>query len=252
VNKNFPPSTYKLTQLRNKGIVNNSPRAIGALCAGIVVVSVTFIIWVYCAKVSIKPGLQCLAMEKNTSICIKMALKPLLVIWFMLGVVPLVFGGISAILLSLYQTGIHITVKTISFQLERLNPSSWITQFFRQVFAGLVNFFLVIVFSTVLYLVLWSKVKDVSNGWFYKPWVVVWLGSTVCFVILLIIALADLLVSNFLFQRKYGMTTEELRKEYRDNNGDPALKARRELEYHAFLSKTIEERVKNSRVIIIS
>jgi len=252
MNKPFPPSSYKLEQLRKKGIVNTSPRAIGALSTGIVILSVTYLVWLYHPNLSFKPSLQCLAKSKPTPICAKTAFTPLLFIWLMLGVVPLVLGGIIGTMLNLYQTGIFVTAKTIALQLERLNPSSWITQFFRQAFTGLVNFFLVVVFSIVLYSVLWSMVIGVANGWFYKPWTVVWLGSSVCFVILLIVAFTDFFVSKFLFQRKHGMTVEELRREYRDNNGDPASKARRELEYHAFLSRTIEERVKNSKVIIIS
>lgn len=66
-----------------------------------------------------------------------------------------------------------------------------------------------------------------------------------------VIASVTYAISSWRFYRQNRMSAQELRDEYREDEGDPHTKSQRKLEHRTLLFSEVEKRVKRSNVVIV-
>lgn len=75
------------------------------------------------------------------------------------------------------------------------------------------------------------------------------IGSTVAF---LIFGMMDLLKTHRQYKQKHTMSLDELRRENKEDEGNPEFRTRRKMLHRALISQDLVQRVRNSKVIIVS
>jgi flagellar biosynthesis protein FlhB len=68
----------------------------------------------------------------------------------------------------------------------------------------------------------------------------------------LLLGAVDLVVTRRAWHRRLRMTKDEVRREHRESEGDPQLKAARERAYHDMLAQATIQNVKNASVVVIN
>ena len=70
-------------------------------------------------------------------------------------------------------------------------------------------------------------------------------------VVLILWGIADFGLKRRVFYRELSMSYDELKREVRDQEGDPHLKSARFAEHQSFLQQDLVARVRKSKVIIV-
>lgn len=170
--------------------------------------------------------------------------------------------GLCAILsaiVSLVQTRGALANKMIGFKAESLNPftgamkiCSELKSLPKFLFGMPVLIFLVVLLAFFFSLqraaalfsgndIIWKTSRELIFG---PLWIVAGF--------MLLFGIAEFLLTCKKFSRDYGMTFEELKEEYKDEYGDPHLKAERKSAYEELMLHDLEKRIKNSRVIVVA
>jgi type III secretion protein U len=71
-------------------------------------------------------------------------------------------------------------------------------------------------------------------------------------VVGLLLAAADVVVTRASWKKKLMMTKEEVKREHKESEGDPAQKAARERAHHELLASATVGNVKNASVVIVN
>jgi flagellar biosynthesis protein FlhB len=66
------------------------------------------------------------------------------------------------------------------------------------------------------------------------------------------LALVDLLITRTSWKKKLMMTKEEIKREHKESEGDPQMKAARERAHHELLASAAVGNVKNASVVIVN
>ncbi|MBT2375458.1 type III secretion system export apparatus subunit SctU [Pseudomonas fluorescens] len=134
------------------------------------------------------------------------------------------------------QFGILFAPQTLAQGLQRFNPVNQVKQMFssRQLVNLLSNLCKAIVIALVLYLILSPRLGSLINAAntdLHTYWVVLAELLTsltrVCVGVLLVISVADWALQKFFFIKQQRMSIEDVRKEYKDVEGDPHMRSYR-------------------------
>lgn len=150
---------------------------------------------------------------------------------------PVVGASVAAALLSLApQTGLQATMKPVEPKFDKVSPATG----FKRIFSikSLLDVLKMIVKALVLGLVVWKTIEwllPLVASSLYLPvaalgtvmWNVVLRFLDVAVVVYLIIAAADYAIQKWQFIKQNKMTKDEVKRERKDQDGDPMVKRER-------------------------
>ena len=172
-------------------------------------------------------------------------------------VVGLVMG--VAFLSILAQTGVLFAVKAAMPKLENLDPKKWFQKVFsmKNLFELVKNLIKVGVLGSVVYILL----RDYLPVLFGMPqrgigamWTV--LGSAVSDLVLFsagafcVIAALDYLYQRYKYNQNHMMSKDEVKREYKESEGDPHIKSKRKQLHKEMLAQNSLDNVRKAKVLV--
>jgi len=175
-------------------------------------------------------------------------------------VAPLV-GLVMAVALvaNLGQVGILFAFKGAMPKLENISPSKW----FQKVFSmkNLVEFLKNIIKVTVLGVTVWVVMRDhlptlfaIQRGTIWTLWEV--LGLALKDLLLMaagvfcVIAAVDYLFQKWQYAKNHMMSKDEVKREYKEMEGDPQVKGKRKQLHQEMLSQNALGNVRKAKVLV--
>jgi type III secretion protein U len=177
-------------------------------------------------------------------------------------VLPLVLIQIvMAVLGSIVQFGVLFSAHPIKPDINKINPVTNAGQIFsvKTLLETLLSTMKITVIGTVLYLVVRSHMRDILHDPAMcdiackKQLLQELMQQLFLFILPLLLALAvlDYLVQKQHFLKQQRMSKEELKREFKDLEGDPLIKGARRQTARELSSQDIADRIKRSRVLVL-
>jgi flagellar biosynthesis protein FlhB len=172
----------------------------------------------------------------------------------------LLAAGIAGALAHTVQTGGVVAGKRLSPDLARLDPFAGLRQLFSpsRLFAVARAFVAAAAVAWLTMHVLGDHLVDLARTTGRASWVAVvvgdlsrWLAWRAALVGLAL-GVLDLLFTRQAWRRKLRMSKEEVKREHRDTEGDPQMKAARERAYHDLLAQAAAANVRGASVVVVN
>ncbi len=194
------------------------------------------------------------ALDKALSVMLKVAMY-----WVILPVV--VIQMVMAVIGSIVQFGVLFSAHPIKPDINKLNPVKKAGQIFslKTLLETILSMMKIIVIAFVLYLVIRSGLKDiihdptVCNVQCLKGLFQSLVEGLILYILplLLVLATIDYLIQRQHFLKEQMMSKEELKREFKDMEGDPLIKGARRATARELSSQDISDRIKRSRILVI-
>lgn len=256
--KSEKPSAQKLKKARNQGQVPKSTEVITLTC---LLGSIALIYSFSPKALGIVDFLQRI-WQKNPNFLhldqfLLSSLKESFWLFFKL-TAPLASTALFLVILGhILQFGFLFTSETLKFDLNKINPINGLKKLVGKeklfnLLKSLLKFFFLtwIIFDTVkssLYII-----KDISiNNIIHVFSAVLYKLLIRIFIFFIILAIFDYFWQKFSFNRSLKMTKHELKKEYKDQEGDPKLKSERKALYEDMMEEAMNS-FDNASVLIIN
>ena len=187
-----------------------------------------------------------------------LVIETLIVIAKMAG--PILFAALAAgYLANVVQIGFLFTTEPLKFDFKRLNPVSGFQRIFsKRAIAELMKSLMKIFLVGIIGLMLLNKqlpgfivLMDMPVNTSLK-----FIGSsiyTVCWrviAILFVLAIADYVYQHYEYEQSLKMTKQEIKEEYKSNEGDPLLKAKIKEKQRQWATKRMMQEVPKATVVI--
>ncbi len=185
---------------------------------------------------------------------------PLILRCSMLLVLPLVVLVMSAAFIGIIsQTGFIFAFKAAMPKLENLNPKKWFQKVFslKNLFELTKNIIKVGVLSFVVYTVMNKYLPmlfRIPGSGIGSMWILLgkavrdlllYAGGTFC-----IIAALDYLYQRYKYNSEHMMTKEEVKREYKESEGDPNIKSKRKQLHREMLAQNTLDNVRKAKVLV--
>ncbi|MCB0331848.1 MAG: EscU/YscU/HrcU family type III secretion system export apparatus switch protein [Bdellovibrionales bacterium] len=252
--KPHEPSPKRLRQARKDGEVVKSP-ILSSSCS-LFCVALTFLTLIPLFWRKNEILLQWLLTHGFTDpeLAVRKMTTPLLIFL----VVPLLVAALGGVLVEGLQVGFSVEFSSIRMKLSRLNPAQGVMRSLSGVKKSWIEGLKLLVLGVLtLWLPLWflSFLPEV----FYAPSsVTVGLFRSnvlrfLCFqiVALLLLGIFEYGVNRKEFMKRHSMSHDEVRREYKEDEGDPQMKALRKSLHEQALMADLTERIRHSKVIIV-
>ena len=178
-------------------------------------------------------------------------------IWVVFPVVFLVMG--MALIGNLAQVGFLFSMKAALPKLENLNPSKWFKKVFsvKNAIELLKNILKVAVISYAVYAVLSEYITvffKIQTGTVYNLWHVI--ASAVKELLIFssgafcIIAALDYLFQKWQYSKQHMMTKDEVKREYKEMEGDPYIKGKRKQLHQELIAQNSMGNVRKAKVLV--
>lgn len=179
---------------------------------------------------------------------------------FLMAVVPVLLACfLPGAIISLLQSRFRLATEAVKIDFSHLNPISGFKKIFSmRSLKELVKAFLyLLVFGTsaALFFILWRQeifmlYRTTINGMIGQ-----WAHLCITFIIVflavaLLILLIDTVTEFFLFMKDLKMEKQEVKKEHKDNDGDPHIKSARRGLHQELLSEEVKSNVRDSNFIM--
>lgn len=179
---------------------------------------------------------------------------------FLWAVVPVLLACfLPGAIISLLQSRFHLATEAVKIDFSRLNPISGIKKIFsmRSLKEFVKAFFYLLVFGTsaLLFFVFWRQeifmlYRTTING-MINQWAHLCIVFIVVFLaVALLVLIIDTLTEFFLFIKDLKMEKQEVKKEYKDNEGDPHIKNARRGLHQELLSEEVKSTVRDSTFVM--
>ncbi len=193
------------------------------------------------------------AMAKCASAVIDVAVT------IVLPVVGIVMTAALAVLLM--QTGFLFAPKAATPKLENLSPTKWFKKVFsmKNLFELVKNLLKVAVLGTIVWKVLEKYIPilfNVPKGGVSAMWSV--LGQAVGELLLMsagafgVIAALDYLYQKYKWTKDHMMSMDEVKREYKDSEGDPTVKGQRKQLYREIMNQNAAENTRKAKVLVVN
>lgn len=164
-----------------------------------------------------------------------------------------------ALCANLAQVGVLFSFEAIIPKIENLNPKKW----FQKVFSlkNAVEFLKNIIKITVLGLTSWyifmkhlPTLFRIPSGTVEHIWTI--LGTVIldliltCASVFCVIAAVDWLFQRWQFTKQHMMSKDEVKREYKESEGDPMIKGKRKQLHQELLAQGKMDKVRKSKVLI--
>ncbi len=172
-------------------------------------------------------------------------------------VVGLVMG--VALLANLAQVGVLFAFKAAMPKMDNLSPGKWFNKIFS--LKNLVEFIKNIIKVTVLGVTVWIVMEDhlptlfaIQNGSIWNLWDTIGLAVKDLLLmaagIFCVIAAADYLFQKWQYNKNHMMTKDEVKREYKEMEGDPHIKGKRKQLHQELLSQNSLDNVRKAKVLV--
>jgi len=174
---------------------------------------------------------------------------------------PLVAAvGVTAAIAQAVQTGAVMAPGRLAPSLARLDPLAGAKRLFsgNRLLSVARAFVASLVIGWVAYDVLRAHAVDWARIAGRPPWIAVVVSDAAGALVRraawvgLLLAVIDVLVTRRAWLRRLRMTKDEVRREHRESEGDPQVKAARERAYHEMLAQATIANVKNATVVVVN
>jgi len=260
--KPHQPTRKRLEDRRKRGEVVRSQEVVSALVFTCMVgaLSLTPALWMD----SIRAGLAALsrvlaAPEPGKLIGPLVTDMVLHAAGLAIGIIAL--SGVIAAFTAFAQVGALMSLAKVSPDVSRLNPANGLTRMFSmRNLAGLGLMVLkVLCLLGILFVVGAGAIDALLSAGRQSPAQILHVGAHVVLVLLscvaimlLVLAAADYMVVRAQYLKEARMTTEEIRREYRENEGDPHLRARRRQLAREAQWSALPDRIQLAVVVVYS
>lgn len=174
-----------------------------------------------------------------------------------LPVVVLVMGVALASLLA--QTGFLFAPKAAAPKLENLSPAKWFRKVFsmKNLFELVKNIVKVLILGAVVGYVLSRHAPDLfraPEGGIGTAWALI--GSALGELLLIsagafaVVAAIDYLYQRYKWNTEHMMSMEEVKREYKEDEGDPEIKSRRKQLHRELLNQNTLGNVRKAKVLV--
>ncbi len=257
--KTEQPTPKKLRDARKKGQVASSKDVVSAS----LMISIIAFLW----------GLSGIFLHKFKELIIlpsyfigtdfEIALKEILdgilnlMISMLAPLVALVF--IVAIMSHFFQFGLLFAPESIKPDLKKLNPAKGIKKIFslKNLIEFLKSIIKIVTLSALLYLVIRNSLPELLQipycGLECIPLVLgellklLFINTALVFIV---IAAADFIFQKLQHIKQLKMSKDEVKKEYKEMEGDPLIKSKRKQFHHELMSQQMTNNVKRSSVVV--
>jgi type III secretion protein U len=170
--------------------------------------------------------------------------------------------GLGAALLALApQTGLQISLQTIMPKFTAVSPSSGITKIFS--LSSVVDLAKMTVKAVVLVAVMWQTIKQsmpvVASSLDQSVpqligvlWSVVMHVVAVACVVFIVIGALDFKLQKWLFVRKNKMSKDEVKREFKDSEGNPEVKGERKRLARELSQEAPKRNVSRANVVVVN
>ena len=250
-----PPTTKKLKKARKDGKVVKSQLLTKAICGTGVLFTLIFVLKGVLVKNQMLLQYLVVSGAKDPIASLTVAGKYFLIITG----VCLIVGAFLSILVEWMQVGLILNMGALAPNFERLNPvkgaQKWATGI-KQIWILIIKF---VVVGSLSYWFLSREVSELStsllNG---QPGLLV--GSfqrtllrAISFGGLALLALGGIeyFVNRLKFYKELEMSPEEMKREYREDEGDPHIKAARRARHQQLSMQAMVKRIRKAKVIVV-
>ena len=168
--------------------------------------------------------------------------------------------AVTAAVAHLVQTGAVVATQRLALKFERLNPFAGFKNLFSttRVFAVARSLLAGTLIGWLAYAGLRDHVVDLSRLAGRPAWadpVLTEVAKTLAWRAAgfgLALGLLDMLVTRTAWKRRLRMGKDEVKREHKDAEGDPQLKAARERAYQQLLAQTIVANVRQASVVVVN
>ncbi|CAI1903624.1 Surface presentation of antigens protein spaS [Serratia quinivorans] len=179
---------------------------------------------------------------------------------FLFSVMPVLLSCLlPGILLALLQSRFRLATEAIKINFSHLNPISGLKKIFglrplKELVKALL-YLIVFSFSVYWFFILWrtdifmlyrASIEGVIQQWGRLCVIFVFFFLGVALILLLMDTLAEL----FLFIKELKMEKQEVKKEHKDNEGDPQMKRSRKEIHMEMISEEVKTNVRNSSFVL--
>lgn len=173
---------------------------------------------------------------------------------------PIIIITILIIILShLAQFGFLLSLSSLKPDIKHINPIAGAKKIF--LLKNLLEFFKSLLKVIFIGFIVWFVIKGNINFFFHLPkcglkCIPIFIGqlltqlTIICVLGLIIISLLDYCLEYHFYIKQLKMSKEEIKKEYKEMDGNPEIKGRRKQLHKELLVNNIRKQVKQSSVII--
>jgi flagellar biosynthetic protein FlhB len=175
-------------------------------------------------------------------------------------VAPILIGtAVVALVSNLAQVGFHITPAAIAPRLEKLDPVNAFKRIFgKRALVELTKGILkIVIVALIAYLTYRSRLAEITDLMFYVPGQIFPEAFRIAasFLLRAIVALAALAALDYGYQRwdferSIRMSRQDLKQEFKENEGDPVLKSRIKAIQQKMATERMMEGVKGATLVI--
>lgn len=250
--KTEQPTHYKLTQARKKGQVAKSQDVFAFL-------SLTFALFaIYFYEFAIKKYFAFLTSILSTQISIDFAMSKAIDLWF-LSTLPVILCGMLGTLIAGFMQFGFLWAK-LKISIEKINPILGLKNLFskkrlvellKQIIVFVAILLIIIIFLKNNYSLFFKLIYNnnyIENFFIYIFFELIKL-VLICF---LFIAIFDFIWQRYQFFLSMRMSKYEVKKEYKQQEGDPHLKQERKRVFQELCEQASVESIQDSSVILIN
>lgn len=197
----------------------------------------------------------CLAQgSEHPLFCFESSFRAVLVICFG----ALLIGAVVGVLVEIAQVGFSVNPSLLKVKFDRLNPAAGVGKIFdglRQIWRPLT--FLVISVALLGRALVDAPIK-LARAVVYDAGSSIVVGQSVLFQVTLIGAAClgvagsvDYLLSRRKLRRELSMSADDLRREFKEDEGDPHVRATRRAMHEQLLMQDLVRRVRQAKVIVV-
>ncbi|WDC17801.1 EscU/YscU/HrcU family type III secretion system export apparatus switch protein [Escherichia albertii] len=166
---------------------------------------------------------------------------------------------VTTILVSWFQSKMKLATEAIKLKFDSLNPVNGLKKIFSlKTLKEFVKAILYIVFFCLAIRVFWGnnksllfKTLDGDIISLLSDWgEMLFLLVLYCLVSMIIILIFDYIAEYFLFMKDMKMDKQEVKREYKEQEGNPEVKSKRRERHQEILSEQLKSDVSNSRLMI--
>ena len=258
--KTEEPTDKKLKDARKKGQTAKSQDLVAAAVLGaalLVLVGAGPMLYERIRRIvatAIEQGMQVHGTQQMLALLSSMALDGMVVAFGMIAVSVLV-----AILALLPQVGFMITFEPLAPKFESLNPAEGIKKMFnaRSFIELLKSILKALVLGTVLWQIVMGLLPPLVGSAYLTPegsgqiaWSALLKLFFCAFLVFLVIGPVDFGLQKWLFVRDQRMSKDDVKREHKDNDGDPHLKGHLRSLREEMATSPPQERVPGATVVV--
>ncbi|HEM8293130.1 EscU/YscU/HrcU family type III secretion system export apparatus switch protein [Providencia vermicola] len=166
---------------------------------------------------------------------------------------------LAGTLVSLLQSRFRLATEAIKLDLTKLNPIAGLKKIFSlnslKELIKAILYLLVFVVSALVFFYLWRHDIFMLYRTTIEGMIQQWADLSTTFIIVflavaLLIIIVDMITEFFLFIKNLKMEKQEVKKEHKDNEGDPQIKSARRGLHQELLSEEVKSNVRNSTFVM--